>query len=78
MGTSSFVFAGRAGAMERSFGTARHGAGRQLSRSAARKRISDGELRRQLEQRGIVRSPTRTSSAWCASSSGERRPRGQR
>jgi RNA-splicing ligase RtcB len=55
--------------MALSFGTACHGAGRQLSRSAARKRISGGDLRRQLEQRGIVRSPTRTTSAWCASSS---------
>jgi tRNA-splicing ligase RtcB len=54
MGTSSFVLAGRAGAMERSFGTVCHGVGRQPSRSAARKRISGGELRRQLEQRGIV------------------------
>jgi tRNA-splicing ligase RtcB len=54
MGTSSFVLAGRAGAMERSFGTVCHGAGRQLSRTAARKRITGGDLRRELEGRGIV------------------------
>jgi tRNA-splicing ligase RtcB len=54
MGTSSFVLAGRAGSMERSFGTTCHGAGRQLSRTAARKRIGGVELRRELEEQGIV------------------------
>src|SRR5262249_29878281 len=33
MGTGSYVLAGRAGALERSFGTVCHGAGRQLSRT---------------------------------------------
>jgi len=54
MGTSSFVLAGRAGAMERSFGTVFHGAGRALSRTAARKRIAGADLRRELEDAGIV------------------------
>ncbi|HSI98396.1 MAG TPA: RtcB family protein [Gaiellaceae bacterium] len=54
MGTASFVLAGEPGAMERSFGTTCHGAGRRLSRTAARKRIGGGELRRELEARGIV------------------------
>jgi tRNA-splicing ligase RtcB len=59
MGTSSFVLAGRQGSMERSFGTTCHGAGRSLSRTAARKRIGGAELRRELEERGIaVRSPS--------------------
>jgi tRNA-splicing ligase RtcB len=59
MGTSSFVLAGRAGSMERSFGTTCHGAGRNLSRTAARKRIGGAELRRELEERGIaIRSPS--------------------
>jgi tRNA-splicing ligase RtcB (3'-phosphate/5'-hydroxy nucleic acid ligase) len=59
MGTASYVLAGRAGAMERSFGTVCHGAGRRLSRTAARKRVKGGELRRQLEEQGItVRSPS--------------------
>ena len=57
MGTSSFVLAGRPGAMERSFGTVCHGAGRALSRTAARRRISGAELRRELEARGIVVRP---------------------
>ncbi|HWQ24977.1 MAG TPA: RtcB family protein [Gaiellaceae bacterium] len=54
MGTASFVLAGEPGAMQRSFGTTCHGAGRRLSRTAARKRIGGGELRRQLEAQGIV------------------------
>jgi tRNA-splicing ligase RtcB (3'-phosphate/5'-hydroxy nucleic acid ligase) len=59
MGTSSFVLAGRPGAMERSFGTVCHGAGRALSRSGARKQIQGGDLRRELEAAGItVRCPS--------------------
>ena len=59
MGTSSFVLAGERGSMERSFGTICHGAGRSLSRTAAKKRIGGAELRRELEARGIVvRSPS--------------------
>jgi tRNA-splicing ligase RtcB len=54
MGTSSFVLAGRPGAMERSFGTTCHGAGRRMSRTRARKQIRGAELRRQLEAAGIV------------------------
>jgi tRNA-splicing ligase RtcB (3'-phosphate/5'-hydroxy nucleic acid ligase) len=54
MGTASWVLAGRPGAMERSFGTVCHGAGRQMSRTGARKRIHGAELRRELEQRGIT------------------------
>jgi tRNA-splicing ligase RtcB len=59
MGTSSFVLAGEPGALERSFGSTCHGAGRTLSRTGARKQIEGGELRRQLEAQGIVvRSPS--------------------
>jgi tRNA-splicing ligase RtcB (3'-phosphate/5'-hydroxy nucleic acid ligase) len=59
MGTASYVLAGEPGSMERSFGTTCHGAGRRLSRTAARKEIHGAELRRQLEQQGIaVRSPS--------------------
>jgi tRNA-splicing ligase RtcB len=59
MGTGSYVLVGRQDAMERSFGTVCHGAGRRLSRTAARKRISGAELRRELEANGIVvRSPS--------------------
>jgi tRNA-splicing ligase RtcB (3'-phosphate/5'-hydroxy nucleic acid ligase) len=59
MGTASFVLAGRAGSMERSFGTTCHGAGRRLSRTAVRRQVEGAALRRQLEERGIaVRSPS--------------------
>jgi tRNA-splicing ligase RtcB len=54
MGTSSWVLAGRPGSLERSFGTVCHGAGRALSRTAARKRVRPDELRRELEAGGIV------------------------
>jgi tRNA-splicing ligase RtcB (3'-phosphate/5'-hydroxy nucleic acid ligase) len=54
MGTSSYVLAGEPGSVELAFGTTCHGAGRSLSRTAARKRIGGAELRRELEARGIV------------------------
>jgi tRNA-splicing ligase RtcB len=59
MGTSSYVLAGRTGAMERCFGTVCHGAGRAMSRTGARKRVSGSDLRRELEAQGItVRCPS--------------------
>jgi tRNA-splicing ligase RtcB (3'-phosphate/5'-hydroxy nucleic acid ligase) len=59
MGTASYVLAGEPGSVERSFGSACHGAGRRLSRTGARKQIGGAELRRELEARGItVRSPS--------------------
>ena len=59
MGTSSFVLAGAAGAMDRSFGSACHGAGRRMSRKGARREVRGEQLRRELEQRGIaVRCPS--------------------
>ncbi|MCS7007070.1 MAG: RtcB family protein [Gaiellaceae bacterium] len=54
MGTASFVLVGQPGSLERAFGTTCHGAGRRLSRTAARKRVHGRELRRELEARGIV------------------------
>jgi tRNA-splicing ligase RtcB len=54
MGTSSFVLRGLPRSLERSFGSACHGAGRRLSRTGARKQIQGAELRRQLEADGIV------------------------
>jgi tRNA-splicing ligase RtcB (3'-phosphate/5'-hydroxy nucleic acid ligase) len=59
MGTASYVLAGEPGSVELAFGSTCHGAGRSLSRTAARKRIHGAELRRQLESQGIVvRSPS--------------------
>ena len=59
MGTASFVLAGEPGSLERSFGTACHGAGRAMSRTRARKQVEGAELRRRLEAQGIaVRCPS--------------------
>jgi tRNA-splicing ligase RtcB len=54
MGTASYVLAGREGSMERSFGTVCHGAGRRLSRTAAKKQVQGADVRRRLEAEGIV------------------------
>ena len=54
MGTSSYVLAGEAGSLERSFGTTCHGAGRSMSRTRARAAIGGAELRRSLESQGVV------------------------
>jgi tRNA-splicing ligase RtcB len=53
MGTASYVLVGTADAMEQSFGTSCHGAGRTMSRTAAKKRIHGGTLRQELEAQGI-------------------------
>jgi tRNA-splicing ligase RtcB len=53
MGTASYVLVGTSDAMEESFGSSCHGAGRTMSRTAAKKRIHGGTLRRELEERGI-------------------------
>jgi tRNA-splicing ligase RtcB len=59
MGTGSFVLEGAQGAMEQTFGTVCHGAGRAMSRAGARKRVQGAALRRELEAAGItVRSPS--------------------
>jgi tRNA-splicing ligase RtcB len=59
MGTSSFVLAGEPGSIELAFGSTCHGAGRRLSRTGAKKVVSGAELRRELEELGIViRSPS--------------------
>jgi tRNA-splicing ligase RtcB len=54
MGTASYVLAGAPGSIAKSFGTTCHGAGRMMSRTAARRRVGGHELRRELESRGIV------------------------
>ncbi|HKD99540.1 MAG TPA: RtcB family protein [Planctomycetota bacterium] len=64
MGTASWVLAGTERGMEVSFGSACHGAGRAMSRSAAGKRWDGGQVARDLEARGVlVRSPSRRGIA---------------
>jgi tRNA-splicing ligase RtcB len=53
MGTSSFVMAGTNKSMEATFGSACHGAGRQMSRTAVRKIVEINELERRLEEQEI-------------------------
>ncbi|HIP87202.1 MAG TPA: RtcB family protein [Anaerolineales bacterium] len=54
MGTSSYVLVGTQRAMEISWGSTCHGAGRVMSRRQALKRIWGADLRRELEEQGIV------------------------
>jgi tRNA-splicing ligase RtcB len=54
MGTSSWLLVGTKKAMEISFGSTAHGAGRMLSRAAAKRRFFGGDVKRGLEQRGIT------------------------
>jgi tRNA-splicing ligase RtcB (3'-phosphate/5'-hydroxy nucleic acid ligase) len=53
MGRYSYVLAGCAGAMRDSFGSSCHGAGRLLSRNAARKAARGRSIARELQDRGI-------------------------
>lgn len=60
MGTASYFLTGKPGAMLETFGSACHGAGRLLSRTASRRDSSAREIQSALETRGIiVRSLTR-------------------
>jgi tRNA-splicing ligase RtcB len=53
MGTSSWVLVGTAKSMTQSFGSSCHGAGRVLSRHAAKRAVRGESLRQELEQEGI-------------------------
>lgn len=54
MGTASFVLAGRSESQAISLSSACHGAGRQLSRAAAKRQVVGAELRKALNARGII------------------------
>jgi tRNA-splicing ligase RtcB len=54
MGTSSWVLVGTTKAMEITFGSTAHGAGRMLSRAAAKRQFWGGEIKKSLESRGMV------------------------
>jgi tRNA-splicing ligase RtcB len=54
MGTASYVLAGTQKAMEETFGSTCHGAGRVLSRSAAKKKSRGRSIGRELEDKGIL------------------------
>jgi len=60
MGRYSYVLVGAQGAMEHTFGSTCHGAGRAMSRHKAKKTARGREIGRELEERGIyVRASSR-------------------
>jgi tRNA-splicing ligase RtcB len=54
MGTESWLMVGKPNAMELTFGSTPHGAGRLMSRSAAKRRFWGGDVKKRLEDRGMV------------------------
>jgi len=54
MGTCSFILKGTKIAMEETFGSTCHGAGRALSRKAAMKASSGRSIKKELAQKGII------------------------
>lgn len=54
MGRASWVLVGMPGSMEHSFGTTCHGAGRQLSRTAAVKAAKGRRIDKELLSRGVI------------------------
>ncbi|RBQ23456.1 tRNA-splicing ligase RtcB [Candidatus Methanobinarius endosymbioticus] len=53
MGTASYILHGTDIAMEETFGSTAHGAGRKLSRTAAKKKFTADEIKSDLESKGI-------------------------
>jgi len=54
MGTTSYVLVGTQHAMEETFGSTCHGAGRTMSRSQAKREVWGEDLLKELEREGIV------------------------
>jgi tRNA-splicing ligase RtcB len=54
MGTASYVLVGTHKALDLTFGSTCHGAGRVMSRTKARKTVWGADLRQELEKQGIV------------------------
>ncbi len=54
MGRCSFIATGTQRAMEESFGSTCHGAGRVMSRSAARRSLTGKDIAQELQSRGII------------------------
>ncbi len=61
-GRYSFVLSGTEGAMKETFGSSAHGAGRKIGRRAAKKAAKGRNLRRELEDKGIlIRAANKTT-----------------
>ena len=54
MGTASWLLVGQQGSMAQTFGTTCHGAGRQMSRTAAVRAAAGRQIDRELERIGII------------------------
>ncbi|MGZ7049160.1 MAG: RtcB family protein, partial [Methanobacterium sp.] len=54
MGTASYILVGTDVAMEETFGSSAHGAGRKMSRAGAKREFKGEEVKKYLESRGIV------------------------
>ena len=54
MGRASWVLTGAQGALDETFGSSCHGAGRRLSRHAAKKAARGRSIVREMEERGVV------------------------
>ncbi|HHY32081.1 MAG TPA: RtcB family protein [Firmicutes bacterium] len=54
MGRNSYLLVGTQRAMEETFGSTCHGAGRVMSRAAAKKAVSGAALQAELRERGII------------------------
>ena len=54
MGTASYFLLGQERAMRETFGSACHGAGRVMSRAAAKQGVTAKEIQKELESRGII------------------------
>jgi len=54
MGRASWVLVGAAGSMERTFGSTCHGAGRAMSRTAAKLKATGRKIEKELEARGVI------------------------
>lgn len=61
IGTSSWVLVGSQKAMDLTFGSTAHGAGRMMSRSSAKRQFWGGDIKSGLEKRGIVVRAASTS-----------------
>ena len=60
MGSESYVLVGTAGAMSETFGSTCHGAGRQMSRTAAMKRFNANQVVAELSEKGTyIRAASR-------------------
>ena len=60
MGTASWVLLGQPGAMDSTFGSTAHGAGRTMSRSRARREYTEAQIKNELKSMGVfVKSMTR-------------------